>query len=65
MKFTLNQSVLLKRYNPWIGDYDISATIIGFGEYFSNGKMTYKIKTIDGEILNNISGEQLSIRVLK
>lgn len=53
-KFSLGQQVIFSSYNSWIGDYAIKATVIGFGDYFLNGTQTYKLKTINDDIFNNV-----------
>jgi hypothetical protein len=58
-KFSIGQRVKIQRYNPWVGDYEVAATIIGFDNVFINGVPTYKIKTTNEEFLTEISETEL------
>jgi hypothetical protein len=44
-KYAIGQRVKIKRYNPWIGDYEVWATIIGYDNVFINACPTYAVKT--------------------
>lgn len=59
-KFSIGQTVKIEMYNPWIGEYDVSATIISLGNVFLNGVPTYNIRTINQEILTEVSETRLS-----
>ena len=53
-KYSIGQKVLMKSYNPWIGEYTAPVIIAGFGNVFLNGVPTYSI-TIGGEMWDEIS----------
>jgi len=59
MKYAIGQQVRIKRYNPWIGDYEVPATITNYGNLFLNGVPTYNVKTVNQETLIEISEEDI------
>lgn len=61
MKFSIGQNVIITRYNHWIGEYDIKATIIGFANVYLNGVPAYKLKTINGDIIDCLSGNDIKL----
>lgn len=62
MIFKIGDKVKLQSYIPWIGDYEASGTIIGFGNVFLNGVPTYTVET-DRETLHEISAERIRLDI--
>lgn len=60
IKYSINQKVTLSLYNNWIGDYDVTATIVGYSNVVLNGKQTYIVKTFDGITFNEVQEDLLS-----
>lgn len=61
-KFAIGQEVLIIKDHPWIGEYDCSATIIGYSNVFFNNTPTYKLKTLYQEILEEVPETQIKIK---
>jgi hypothetical protein len=53
-KFSIGQSVKVKREDRWVGDYEVPAVIIGLGNVFMNGIPSYNLKTCNNEMLIEI-----------
>jgi len=58
-KFIVGQLVKIKMYNPWIGDYEAPATIIGIDNVFLNGIPTYVVRAFNNEIWCQISENKI------
>jgi hypothetical protein len=62
-KYNIGQSVSIQRYNPWIGDYEISGVICEFENYYMNGKAVYRVYTDQEGLLRNIQEENIKKEV--
>lgn len=60
-KFSIGQKIKIAIYHPWVGDYDASATIIGFGNVFINAVPTYKIKFDNGMERNTVVESEIKL----
>lgn len=59
-KFSLNQKVLIKMEDRWVGEYEAPGKIVGICPVFYNGVPTYSIQLSPTETLNEIVESRIS-----